>query len=385
MDAEPPSTTARSPSAGERVVERAQHDVEELLVQALRMGSRIRNEYRDQLRSCRPAGAQTPSVVSAWPSAILITMAAWIEANAPQHSPEAKSCLNSTFSPATVASATSRHADTISSALSARAVIGNARSAVSRTRHLEGYTTDLRSCRLSPEDCSASKGRVRSSGGCKVGAARLAVRLQPSLRRNGDIVRGMTTWSEVYDRMTPEQRRVAADICARASDNARQQLDWAEELLALTDMLAQSTGTTAWPAVHLFWVRFHGVVTELVEVNRQPAAWAREMTAQERARSLTMTALEEHEAVVADYLRQRAAHLKQSAYSRRMTKAGNVNETRLIAHLGKAFTVDEIDCMRARVQAQHGSDERFARHVAVKVRPGARRLVKVLRVLHALR
>jgi len=163
-------------------------------------------------------------------------------------------------------------------------------------------------------------------------------------------------------------------------------------------MLAQSTGTTAWPAVHLFWVRFHGVVTELVEVNRQPAAWAREMTAQERARSLTkfslaifdaatemLTALEEHEAVVADYLRQRAAHLKQSAYSRRMTKAGNVNETRLIAHLGKAFTVDEIDCMRARVQAQHGSDERFARHVAVKVRPGARRLVKVLRVLHALR
>ena len=88
---------------------------------------------------------------------------------------------------------------------------------------------------------------------------------------------------------------------------------------------------------------------------------------------------------MADYLRQRAVHLKQSAYSVRLTKGGEVLDERSINHLAKTFSIDDVDWMRAAVQDRHGSGERFARHIAVKVRPGAQRLVLGLRELRALR
>jgi hypothetical protein len=210
------------------------------------------------------------------------------------------------------------------------------------------------------------------------------------------------SWAKVYGRMTADERRVADDIINnRATDNGRQQKQWADELLSLADIIADSTAAPSWPVVSMFWVRFHGVVTEMLDFNRQQAGWARAMTAKERARSLVRFslaiydaglamrgALAEDEVVVADYLRQRAVHMKQDAYALRLKGKKNSREVvdqRPIKHLGKTFSIDEVDRMRAQVTARYGSGEQFARYVAVKVRPGAQRLVLVLRELHVLR
>jgi hypothetical protein len=204
-------------------------------------------------------------------------------------------------------------------------------------------------------------------------------------------------WAEVYGRMTPDERRVADDITARATDNARQQLQWVEELLALVDALIDGARPTPWTAISMFWVRFHGVVTEMLDGQRQQADWARAMTPEERTRNMTkfslaifeagqamLGALADDEVVVADYLRQRTVHLKQSAYSLRLTKGRDVLDERPIKQIGETFTIYEVDRMRADVQARHGSEECFARYVAAKVRPGAQRLVLGLRELHRL-
>jgi hypothetical protein len=210
------------------------------------------------------------------------------------------------------------------------------------------------------------------------------------------------SWAEVYGRMTADERRVADDIITnRATDNGRQQKQWAEELLSLADIIADSTTTPSWPVVSMFWVRFHGVVTEMLDFNWQQAEWARAMTAKERARSLVrfslaiydagqamLGELAEDEVVVADYLRQRTVHLKQDAYALRLKKKKDSREVvdkRFISQLGKTFTIKDVDRMRAEVTARYGSGEQFARYVAVKVRPGAQRLVLALRELHGLR
>src|SRR5690348_11219230 len=93
------------------------------------------------------------------------------------------------------------------------------------------------------------------------------------------------TWAEVYGRLSPQERRVADDISTRAPDNARQDLQWAEELAALIEMLSDPMTKPTWPVVRMFWVRFHGVITEMLSLNRHPAEWARAITPEERAQN----------------------------------------------------------------------------------------------------
>jgi len=105
---------------------------------------------------------------------------------------------------------------------------------------------------------------------------------------------GMTTreeqeaiWAEAYARLTPDRRRVADDTSKRAQDKVDQQLQWADELLALADLLAAcEPGSAPWPVVRLFWVRLHGVVTELIENHRSTVELAKTMPKRELARSL---------------------------------------------------------------------------------------------------
>lgn len=204
-------------------------------------------------------------------------------------------------------------------------------------------------------------------------------------------------WAEVYGRLTPDQRRIADDISKRAQDKANQQLLWAEELVAIADDLAASRpGAAPWLAVRMLWVRLHGVVTELVEIHRATADLAKTMTEREVGRSLVkfgvtifdaakavLAALDEPEVVVADYLRQRAVHLRQDSYVIRSTNRG-VRDTRRIEHLGKDFTVEKVDRMRTELFRLHGGEAEFARHMAAKIRPAAARLLDALRALHEL-
>jgi len=137
------------------------------------------------------------------------------------------------------------------------------------------------------------------------------------------------TWAGVYAGLTASQRRVADDISVRARDNASQQLQWAEELVSLVDLLvASDAGAMPWPVVRMFWVRLHGVVTELIDAHAKTVELANALSEDELERSLArfalsihraatsvLAALDESEVVVADYFRQRAVHLRQNGYA----------------------------------------------------------------------
>lgn len=205
-------------------------------------------------------------------------------------------------------------------------------------------------------------------------------------------------YADIYSRLTPEQKRLADDISKRADDNSNQQLHWAEELLALVDVLVTpSEDSHPWPVVRLFWVRLHGVVTEMVASNRTLAELAKTMTEERLAKNLAkfslaifeeatavLQSLDAREAVVADYLRQRVAHLRQHGYALRQNKTGDILDQREVKQLGKAFAIEDVDRIRSEVLDAHGSEASFAAHLARKVRPAVVRLVAVLRDLHAL-
>jgi hypothetical protein len=171
-------------------------------------------------------------------------------------------------------------------------------------------------------------------------------------------------------------------------------MQWAEELVALVDLLLRrDPGAPPWPVVRMFWVRLHGVVTEMAEIHRSTAELANGLSAQELEQSLAkfslsiftaakavINSLEEREAVVADYLRQRAVHLRQTSYALRSSKAG-VLDRRRIEHLGKTFAIEDVDRMRDEVFREHGTESEFARYVAGKVRPATVQLFEALRAL----
>jgi hypothetical protein len=140
-------------------------------------------------------------------------------------------------------------------------------------------------------------------------------------------------WTKVYVRLTAAERRVADDISARSHESASHELRWAEELLSLVELLTTLDTPVPWMASSLFWVRVHGVVREFIQYNRQQADWARTLTEAERSQSLArfsqaifeasqamLASLTEEEVVVADYLRQRNAHLRLSAYALSLNK-----------------------------------------------------------------
>jgi hypothetical protein len=204
-------------------------------------------------------------------------------------------------------------------------------------------------------------------------------------------------WANAYAQMTPDQRRVADDILKRGGDNAGQQLQWAEELVALVDLLAaREPGEAPWLVVRMFWIRLHGIVTELVEAHSATSEMAATMTEHELARSLVrfsvrifnaakavLAIMEESEVVVVDYLRQRAVHLRQKGYSLRFGKNGVLDQRR-VGQLQKTFSIEDIDRMRVQMLRLHGSEAAFARRLADKIQPAAVKLLEVLRAFHEL-
>jgi hypothetical protein len=80
-------------------------------------------------------------------------------------------------------------------------------------------------------------------------------------------------WAKFYAQLPADQKRVTDDIVTRAPDNSGQQMQWAAELVALVDLLLRrDPGAPPWPVVRMFWVRLHGVVTEMAEIHSNGSA-----------------------------------------------------------------------------------------------------------------
>lgn len=200
----------------------------------------------------------------------------------------------------------------------------------------------------------------------------------------------------VINALPAEKRRVALDIAKRGDDNAHQEWIWVQELASLVESLT-SGGSPSWLVVKLFWVRLHGVVTELREMHERGAALAATMTPEEIQKNYLkyilpihqaccdiLRALDEKEVVLVDYFRHRSCHLRQHSYALKLHKNNNVGDARAINHLGKSFSIEEIDRFRADLLARHGGIIGLGVHIAHKVQAPVARLYEALLAFHSL-
>lgn len=182
----------------------------------------------------------------------------------------------------------------------------------------------------------------------------------------------MTEWdrriAEFVDRASPEQRRVWDDVKHRHEASLARQLEWVEQLGALANEIVGSRAD--WRARELFWIRLFGVLDELGGgYAQQVAVVGDDRPAEGTLRwwllmlhscaSSILKPLLESEVIVVDWLRQRAAHVRQRGYGLQLQRdKTTVKERRGIELLGnKAFTIDELDAARESVLSQHGDDE----------------------------
>ena len=196
--------------------------------------------------------------------------------------------------------------------------------------------------------------------------------------------------------MTPEQRRLSDDIGKRGTPNAEHKRVWIEELADVVTRVDDGRRQPSWLEVRLFWIRLHGVVSELVDAERPIAELARTLPP-ERLRTNLMQfslamfeaaeriagLLDAEELVTVDYLRQRAAHLHQRGYALQQAKTG-LKETRTFKHLGETLTIEQLDEMIPRTIATSGGEEAFAVTVARRIKDEVFRLRDVVQALHAL-
>jgi hypothetical protein len=195
-------------------------------------------------------------------------------------------------------------------------------------------------------------------------------------------------------RRPPEQLRVAADITKRAENNAAQERRWVQELVIAVEAFVRLGPRAPWPMFHMLWLRLSGVFRELLDQHRvlyeisklEPGrrSYADYGAAIYLACDATLNALTDEEHVAADFFRQRAAHVRQDAYTVRFGKAREVRDQRTLDHIEKTFTIEEVDAILLSLLRQFGNEVEIAVHVAKKVEAHVAELSKAMEALHQL-
>jgi hypothetical protein len=175
--------------------------------------------------------------------------------------------------------------------------------------------------------------------------------------------------------------------------NARLQCQWVENLAQIVETLGREGEHAAWPYMGLFWIRLHGLLTEI----RSRHATAFKMAGIDPAthvpnrRSLLEHAIAEWRAVepvrqtftddeliYADYRRHTEGHPTQRSYDVRLNR-GRVNDQHGVRALGREFTVAELTAAILRVLAAHPSENAIAVAFARRILPHMPALVAIMR------
>lgn len=210
--------------------------------------------------------------------------------------------------------------------------------------------------------------------------------------------------ADVINSAPPHEQTVFADLAKRLDSVVRQERRWIDELADAVETIERFGADATWLAFPLFWIRLHGVFTELLEAYRvwgEPEAPKNQVfepcRAVYEAADGMLRALSDDEHVVADYYRQRAAHLKQDAYTVRFApyrspadvrdsgKTTKVADTRTLAHIEKKFSIEDVDRILNEMVKKFGGERELAIHIAKKVRPHVKTLVDARDALRSLR
>lgn len=164
----------------------------------------------------------------------------------------------------------------------------------------------------------------------------------------------------------------------------------------VTAELVTNGTNAAWPFFSVFWIRLHGVFTDLAAPNerRFEILGLDRHTYKANGGSLLHIAqftlgaidmirqrLTEDELLYLDYKRHSESHPIQSAYDLQIQKGGKIIDTRRVPTLGnKPFTIAQCDAAIRRVLKAHRDEEETAVGFAKKVEPTLSTLIAAMKI-----
>jgi hypothetical protein len=193
---------------------------------------------------------------------------------------------------------------------------------------------------------------------------------------------------------TEAQIRFMNESAGQPETNSRLVCQWVENLAQIVETLDRDGEQAAWPYMAVFWLRLHGLLTEVranytqtfqtMEIDPATyvpnkgsvleyviAAWRRIEPVRE--------AFTDDELIYADYRRHTEGHPTQRSYDVRMNRAGQINDRHGVPSLGREFTVAELDAAILRVLAAHTNEHAVAVAFARRIRDLMPPLVAVMR------
>jgi hypothetical protein len=194
--------------------------------------------------------------------------------------------------------------------------------------------------------------------------------------------------------------KLLADLRASGSDDLRKYLDrrepennywairewdWIRQTKSLTEAFAQGPRDAPWYALEMFWLRLGGLLFELSEKWPEMEEMAAEsdspmfqiLSEYFAARAAVVAALTEEELLIADYMRNRAAHLRPEAYSLKWDHDGKQIRPsgRRLKSAKRSFSAEDIHTILTEVDKMHGDVYGLTFHFARKLLEPIRALV----------
>jgi hypothetical protein len=204
------------------------------------------------------------------------------------------------------------------------------------------------------------------------------------------------------NQVTEAQIRFVNERQPHRDVNGRLKCYWVNDLAEVVEALDRQGDAAPWPFRTAFWIRLHGVISDLrmecletfghAEID--PATYVPSrgsLLALEVEKFRCIEAVRrqfsDDELIYADYLRQTNGHPTQEQYGVRWSNAngGQVNDLRRINTVGREFTVTELDAAIRRVLFANAKDGRINEHTiattfARRVRGVIAPLVAIMRL-----
>lgn len=172
---------------------------------------------------------------------------------------------------------------------------------------------------------------------------------------------------------TNDRQRLVTAITERAETRARLALQWVQILNRAVTRLTAAGGMEAVDTQTVFWIRLHGVLTEVGDWFEHTFSLGirdRDIIAVRDAIRDLRAALDEDELLWVHYRRDTECHVWQESYELQRGGKGNLKEERKFALLGKTLHVDEIGRrLRALLRHHRVNEPAMAVVFATKLQP----------------
>jgi hypothetical protein len=192
---------------------------------------------------------------------------------------------------------------------------------------------------------------------------------------------------------TNDTIRYLNESAGQAEINSRLICQWVENLAQIAETLDREGEQAAWPYMSVFWLRLHGLLTEIRSNYTQAfqTAGIDPATHVPNRGSLLEYAIEawrcieplrqaftEDELIYADYRRHTEGHPTQRSFDVRMNR-GRINDRHGIPSIGREFTVANLDAAILRILGAYRNEDAIAVAYARRIHPLMPALVAVMR------